>query len=126
MAFESTLITPFLGSSKMSRFTRLFMLLSLTAFVLTWAVMLVNGTIDALIDAAKSGTLSDGRPLKTSYTGILLVDFAISVLIAFFEPVTNGMSAGPRLLLVAFFPSAQSAMVWILIEGLRMDTNVTM
>lgn len=123
---KSTIAPSGLGSGTMSRHSRLFLLLSFTGFLLLWIVMAANGTISAMIDAVASGTLPDGRPLKLSYIGIPLVDQAISTVVAFFEPVTNGISPGPRLLMVAFMPSLQSAIIWVLIEGLRVDSNMAM
>ncbi|KAK7920442.1 hypothetical protein PG985_008464 [Apiospora marii] len=65
-------------------FSLSFMFLGTAGFVLLWGLMGINGTTGAMLNAAWTGKITGGPALKTRYTGIQSLDFALSILVAFF------------------------------------------
>jgi hypothetical protein len=96
-----------------------FIVLSLTGFLLLWGPMLSNGTLDAMNEIKKAGVFPDGRQLRSSYTGISVLDSPLTILGIFFDSGTNGFNPGPRLLLIDLGFTLQSAALWVLIENSR-------
>ncbi|KAL2802400.1 hypothetical protein BJX63DRAFT_115353 [Aspergillus granulosus] len=96
-----------------------FLALSLTGFTLLWLLMAYNGTLVALLKAAWTGVFADGRPLRSSYTGFFPIDFAIAVLVAFYDSQTDGQDAGTWIFIFNFLIMLQTAGVWVLVEGNR-------
>ena len=68
---------------------RYFLGLAITATVLLWGLSLWNGTVKALIVATITGHFEDQTALKTNYTGVYVLDFPLSLLVAFFFYGTN-------------------------------------
>lgn len=96
-----------------------FRILAALAIVSLWGVSLWNGTVEALIVAVWNGHLADGTPLKTDYTGIYLVDFPLSLLVAFFFYGSNGHDPGYQHFLIDAYSTLQSAFVWLYVESAR-------
>ena len=99
----------------------LFPLLSLLGFYNLWIRMLLNGTIDALDHATKTGAFPDGHPLLNTFFGIPPVDNAIATLVGFFDGMTNGSDPGSRLLYIEAVSTLQVAILWLMTEALRTD-----
>ena len=95
-----------------------FLFLAVLATTLLWGVSLWNGTVKALLLACWHGEL-DGIPLKTTYTGIAVIDFPLSVLIAFFFTGTNNSDRGYQYFLIDAYSTLQSAFVWLYVEASR-------
>lgn len=93
--------------------------LAVLAIGLLWGVSLWNGTVKALILAVWHGQLTDGTPLKTDYTGILPIDFLVSLLVAFFFYGTNGHDSDYQYFLLDAYATLQSAFIWLYIESAR-------
>lgn len=96
-----------------------FLALSVAGFILLWPVMMINGTLRGLLTAAWRGVFADGRPLRTTYTYLWPLDFAISVLVAFFDGQVNGKDSGAWLLMFDLLATLQTAILWLLVEGSR-------
>lgn len=96
-----------------------FIILSTTGFILLWGVMLLNGTLDAIDGAKKAGAFPDGRPLRSTYTGLPVLDSPLTTVVIFFDGVSNGSDLNARLLLIDFIFMLQSAALWALIESRR-------
>ena len=96
-----------------------FIALSIIGFGLLWVSMLVNGTLDAINAVKETGAFTNGRLLRSTYTGISLLDSQIATLVVFFDGVTNGLDPGPRLLMVDLSVMLQTAAVWVLVESRR-------
>jgi hypothetical protein len=96
-----------------------FRTLAVLATVLLWGISLYNGTVKALLLAAYNGTLQEGVPLKTDYSGIPIVDYPIALLVAFFFYGTNGYDPGYQHFLLDAYSTLQSAFVWLYVESLR-------
>ncbi len=93
--------------------------LAVLAIGLLWGVSLWNGTVNALILAVWRGQLTDGTPLETSYTGIIPIDFLVSLLVAFFFYGTNGHDPDYQHFLLDAYSTLQSAFIWLYIESAR-------
>ncbi|KAI9164126.1 Depudecin biosynthesis cluster protein 1 [Paramyrothecium foliicola] len=93
--------------------------LAVVAMVLLWGVSACNGTVGALLLAVWNGTLGNDVSLETKYTGILLVDYPISILVAFFYYGTNNHDEAYQLFLFDAYSTLQSAFVWLYLEAFR-------
>lgn len=116
-AFPQTLLTRNMMGSRV--FEVSFLALSALGFALLWPVMVYNGTLIALLRAAWNGAFADGRPLRTTYICFPPVDFAISVLVAFFDDQIDGNDDGTWLFMFDFQALLQTATLWVLIEASR-------
>ncbi|KAH8704703.1 hypothetical protein BGW36DRAFT_285720 [Talaromyces proteolyticus] len=96
-----------------------FPILSVIGFYLLWVVMAQNGTIDALDLVSKIGEYPNGRPLKTSYVGIPVVDSSISTLVAFTDSLTGGGDVACRLVMIDVVSTLQTAGLWVIVESVR-------
>ena len=96
-----------------------FLGLSVLGFVLLWLMMGYNGTLIGLLSAAWKGSFADGRPLRTTYIGLPPVDFAIAVLVAFFDPQIDGTDNGTWLFMFNLEALLQTAVLWVLVEAKR-------
>ena len=101
----------------------LFIVLSVVGFGLLWVSMLVNGTLEAINEVKEIGVFPNGRPLRSTYTGIPFLDSQIATLVVFFDGVTNGLDPAPRLLMVDLSVMLQTAAVWVLVESRRKGTQ---
>ncbi|KAJ5817290.1 hypothetical protein N7447_009523 [Penicillium robsamsonii] len=102
---------------------RYYQALLAAAIVLLWGVMAWNGTIVALVTAAWTGVLDDGKALHTTYTGIFLLDFPISVLVAFFFAATDGSHPDYQLFVMDAYSILQPAFVWLYADQLRLSSQ---
>ncbi|KAJ1337156.1 hypothetical protein MN608_00006 [Microdochium nivale] len=96
-----------------------FLSLAALATFLLWGVSLANGTITQLIIASWQGVLEDGTEFHTKYTGLFLLDFPISLLVAFFYFGTNGHDLAYQYFLIDAYSTLQSAFVWLYVESNR-------
>ena len=96
-----------------------FITLGTVAIALLWDVSLWNGTVTELIFVTWHGRFKDGTFLKTNYTGIIFIDFLLSLLVAFFLYGTNGSDPGYQLFLIDAYSTLQSAFVWLYVESNR-------
>jgi len=105
----------------MSSFTfqNYFLTLSLVAMVLLWGVSLSNGTVKEMILATWYGQFENGTLLRTKYTGIYIIDFPLTLLVAFFFHGTNGTDPGYQLFLIDAYSTLQSAFIWLYVESTR-------
>ncbi|KLU92413.1 hypothetical protein MAPG_11359 [Magnaporthiopsis poae ATCC 64411] len=83
-----------------------------------WGMMAWNGTLAALLVAAWTGKLEDGSALRTRYTGVPILDFGITVLVAFFYSGTDGSDDVYRLALVDGFATLQVFYLWLYAEDI--------
>jgi hypothetical protein len=81
--------------------------------------MVVNGTLVALLKTAWFGVFPDGTPLKTTYTGILPLDFPISILVAFFYGLPKCPGTPPHLMLVDLVAALMVINMLTLVESRR-------
>ena len=88
-------------------------------FCLLWGVSFFNGTLDNMNAVIEQGFFPGGRSLRSVYTGNSLLDARLTYLSAFYEPLSNALSAGPRLLFfdLNFMLSCTNA--WVFIESRR-------
>ncbi|XXH00687.1 hypothetical protein Hte_007037 [Hypoxylon texense] len=96
-----------------------FRFLAALAVALLWGISLMNGTVKALLLAVWHGQMDERIPLKTDYTGIAVLDYPISTLVAFFFYGTDGTEEAFQLFLVDAYSTLQSAFVWLYVETLR-------
>jgi hypothetical protein len=96
-----------------------FLTLSALATFLLWGISLWNGTVKALIVASWYGKFEDGTLFLTQYTGIFILDFPISLLVAFFFFGTNGRDEGYQLFLIDAYSTLQVAFIWLYVESGR-------
>ena len=98
------------------------LLLSAAGFYATWYILLNNGTVDHMKHIRDLGPrLLPGtdQPLKTVYTGIVAIDYRMTVLALFFwEHVDGSFPAGS---LFCFHFATQVVAGWglLMIEGSR-------
>ena len=93
--------------------------LSCLGFCLLWGVSFFNGTLDNMDAAIQRGSFPDGRSLRSTYTGYSLLDERLTFLTAFYEVLSNGLSAGPRLLFFDLNFVLSCTSVWVFIESRR-------
>lgn len=103
----------------MATYLYFFLGLSLVSLYLLWVVMLQNGTLGDMFSAALGGNFENGKTLRTRYVGIPGIDTAIALLVAFFDPVTNGIDTGSRILVLDFLSTLQTVGSWLTVEALR-------
>ncbi|KAK2624710.1 hypothetical protein QTJ16_005903 [Diplocarpon rosae] len=100
--------------------------LALLAFILLWAMSVVNGTVKELLLGVWHGRLAEGGvALQTRYTGLSLLDYPLAILVAFFFHGTSGHDEGFQLFLFDAYSTLQSAFVWLYAESLRPGNNPT-
>jgi len=93
--------------------------LSGLGFCLLWGVSFLNGTLDNVDAAIKKGFFPDGRILRSTYTGISLLDSRLTLLTVFYEVLSNGLSGGPGLLFFDLNFVLSCTNVWVFIESRR-------
>ncbi|KAK2057596.1 hypothetical protein LY76DRAFT_617067 [Colletotrichum caudatum] len=103
------------------RYRQFFLGLSALAVLLLWGISLLNGTVAALFKAVWTGELGPLVPLAGDYTGLPLVDYPVSLLVAFFFQGTNGSEEAYQLFLLDAYSTLQPAFVWLYVESLRDD-----
>lgn len=95
-----------------------FRLIAALGAVLLWGIMLYNGGVKAMVLAVWHGQVGDD-PLETHYTGLVLVDYPVALLVAFFFHVTSGRDRACQLMVLDGYATLQSAFVWLYAETLR-------
>ena len=105
--------------NRLQTFERGFLVLGAIGFTLLWPVMLYNGTIVALLQAAWHGVYRDGQPLLRRYTYFPPLDFMISILVAFFDDQISGTDDGAWFLMLDLVATLQAASLWVLVEASR-------
>ncbi|KAI1410707.1 hypothetical protein F5Y13DRAFT_167185 [Hypoxylon sp. FL1857] len=105
-----------------------FSALSFLGFVGQWIVMIINGSLVAMLLAAWKGTAPNGTPVKPGWTGIWPIDFALGVLAVFFGGLLDADAAdlfnhAPFLLLVDLISSLAVCGIMTLVEDRRNRTT---
>ncbi|KAH6715638.1 hypothetical protein BKA61DRAFT_575073 [Leptodontidium sp. MPI-SDFR-AT-0119] len=94
--------------------------LAFLALFLLWGICVANGTVKVLLLAVWHGRMGPGGViLETRYTGFPLLDYPLTILVAFFFHGTNGPDEGYQLFLFDAYSTLQSAFVWLYVESLR-------
>ncbi|KAI1126926.1 hypothetical protein F5Y10DRAFT_202617 [Nemania abortiva] len=87
--------------------------------ILLWGVAFFNGTLDNMNAAIAKSTFPDGRPLRSTYTGIGAIDGRVEYLVAFYEVLSNGTTLGPRLLFLNINFLIAASNIWLFVESRR-------
>ncbi|KAI1381940.1 hypothetical protein F4677DRAFT_10258 [Hypoxylon crocopeplum] len=90
-------------------------------FVTQWIVMMVNGSLVAMIVTTWEGAFPNGTPVK-SWTGIWPIDFVLGVLVVFFGGVLDLADLpdlGPYLILVDLISALGVCGIMTLVEDRR-------
>ncbi|KAI1759487.1 hypothetical protein GGR53DRAFT_527235 [Hypoxylon sp. FL1150] len=95
--------------------------LSGLGFFLLWVIMGLNGSLEALFEAILAGEFPNGRPLKTSYTGIWPIDFLLCVLVVFFDGLNNLVDTTPYLMLLDLVATLFVINTMTLVESRRLE-----
>jgi hypothetical protein len=96
-----------------------FLALSALGFLTLWALMTGNGTLLALIISAWTGTFPDGAKLKSSYTGLVIIDFPLSILVAFFYGLQSLEEVAPFLMLLDLVAALSVINLMTVVESRR-------
>ncbi|KAI1308309.1 hypothetical protein F5Y03DRAFT_350653 [Xylaria venustula] len=100
-----------------------FRALAFVAVLLLWGLYTLNGGVKANLLAPLNGKLSEDISLKNDYTGVFILDYPISLLVAFFYFATNGSDEGFQLLVFEGYSTLQSSFVWVYAEMMRPGTK---
>ena len=95
--------------------------MSIAGFYLLWVLMWQNGTIDAMDEAVRNHRFADGTTLKTEYTGVAVIDHALSTLVAFTHHVSTSDNKAAWMLYIDITASIQAAHLWCLVDSSRKD-----
>ncbi|KAI1097491.1 hypothetical protein F4804DRAFT_327448 [Jackrogersella minutella] len=71
-------------------------------FIAQWVLMVLNGSLFAILLASLKSQFPDGSPVKPVWTGIWPIDFSLRILVVFFGGLLNStelLNHGPFLLL---------------------------
>ncbi|KAI1425015.1 hypothetical protein F5Y12DRAFT_749282 [Xylaria sp. FL1777] len=96
-----------------------FRALAFLSVLLLWGFYTYNGTTKANLLAPLNGKLNEDISLKNDYTGIFIIDYPISLLVAFFYFGTDGSDEGFQLLVFEGYSTLQSSFVWMYAEMMR-------
>ena len=105
---------------------RLFITLSVSSGLLIWLTMLFNGMLEAMLQAKEHQNMPNGRSLKTTYTGIPGLDDWLTILVIFFDSLTNGYDLGVRLLIFELCVTVHVGLIWWMMDSLRVGQTSTM
>ncbi|KAI1118582.1 hypothetical protein F5Y14DRAFT_398966 [Nemania sp. NC0429] len=97
--------------------------LAALAVFLLWGLYALNGGFKANLLAPLDGELNGDLKLKNDYTGIFIVDYPITLLVAFFYFATDGSDEGLQLLTFEGYSTLQSSFVWLYAEMMRPGTK---
>ncbi|KAI1457073.1 hypothetical protein F4805DRAFT_430258 [Annulohypoxylon moriforme] len=103
----------------------LFSTLTGLGFVAQWIIMILNGSLFAMMLASWKNTFPDGAPLKT-WTGLWPIDFGLGILVVFFGGLldsTDLLNHEPFLLLADLIFSLAVCGTMTLIEDRRNRKN---
>ncbi|KAK2612307.1 Transcriptional regulatory protein [Conoideocrella luteorostrata] len=84
-----------------------------------WGHAYFNGMFNRLDTITRTLRFPDTRPLRSSYTGLALLDTQLTLLSAFYDVLTNSLSSGPRLLFFDINYAVACANLWTLVESRR-------
>ncbi|CAN8104632.1 unnamed protein product [Discula destructiva] len=84
---------------------------------LLWGNMALNGAMNAMLKTAGTGIFPDGAALKTSYTGVPLLDYMLSILVAFFYPIMT--ETAPYLVILDIVAAMLVINILVLVESRR-------
>ena len=87
--------------------------------ILLWGVAFNNGTLENMNAVIAQGFFPDGRQLRSTYTGNVVLDARLTYLVAFYEVLSNDLSDGPRRLFVDLVVLLCCSSVWVFIESRR-------
>ncbi|KAI0438132.1 hypothetical protein F4803DRAFT_111941 [Xylaria telfairii] len=93
--------------------------LAVLSILLLWGFYALNGGLKANLLAPLNGRLNDDIALKNDYTGIFIIDYPISLLVAFFYFATNASDEGFQLFVFEGYTTLQSSFVWMYAEMMR-------
>ena len=96
-----------------------FRALSFIAFLLLWGFYALNGGLTANVLAPLKGKLNEDISLKNEYTGVFIIDYPVTGLVAFFHFATNGSDEGFQLLVFEGYATLESSFVWVYAEMMR-------
>ncbi|KAH8598661.1 hypothetical protein B0O99DRAFT_650379 [Bisporella sp. PMI_857] len=96
-----------------------FFTLAFLAAGLLWGISIWNGTIKAILLAVWYQKFENGAALQTNYTGLIIFDFPLSILVAFFFSSTNNSDRGQQLFTIDAFATLLPAYVWLYVESAR-------
>ncbi|KAF7915870.1 uncharacterized protein EAE98_010950 [Botrytis deweyae] len=96
-----------------------FRTLTFSAVLLLWGISIWNGTIKALLLTVWHQRFEDGVIMHTQYTGIIILDFPLSILVAFFFSSTNNSNREQQMFTLDAFATFQPAYVWLYAESIR-------
>ncbi|KAI5924778.1 hypothetical protein F4810DRAFT_663270 [Camillea tinctor] len=99
-----------------------FRAISALGFCAQWVVMMINGMLITMLQAAWRGVSLSGAPIKTTWTRIWPIDYVLSVLVAFFaaiDTVVGFPNIGSFLLLVDLILALTVCGVMTLVEDRR-------
>jgi hypothetical protein len=101
----------------------LFAQLSGLGFLAAWGVMSYHGGTISLLKTAWTRTFPDGTPLIASHTGLVLIDFPLNTVVAFFASVSNwnhvDTGSGPWLMLLDLTATMPVINMMVLVESKR-------
>ncbi|RYC58313.1 hypothetical protein CHU98_g7899 [Xylaria longipes] len=87
--------------------------LAFLSIFLLWGIYALNGSLKANLLAPLNGKLNEDITLKNDYTGIFIIDYPITLLVAFFYFSTNGSDEGFQLFVFEGYSTLQSSFVWL-------------
>ncbi|KDN67411.1 hypothetical protein CSUB01_11670 [Colletotrichum sublineola] len=96
------------------------LVLAALGFVSLWGGMWFNGTLEGLLRVQQTAVFPDGRPMRTNFTGHVLIDSPTILLVAFFDLITDEKTHPAAPWLVFDLCSVLAAInTWVLIESRR-------
>jgi hypothetical protein len=96
-----------------------FLLLSFLGVLGLWIVAYFDGMTDRMETILTTLRMPDGRILRSTYTGIRILDWQLKLLSSFYEVLSNNLTSGPRLLFFDLNFVVACTNLWVLIEGRR-------
>ncbi|KAI1196930.1 hypothetical protein F5X97DRAFT_199679 [Nemania serpens] len=97
--------------------------LAALAVFLLWGLYALNGGLKENLLAPLHGKLNEDIKLQNDYTGIFIIDYPISLLVAFFYFATDGSDEALQLLTFEGYSTLQSSFVWLYAEMMRPGTK---
>ncbi|KAI1126626.1 hypothetical protein F5Y10DRAFT_244470 [Nemania abortiva] len=99
-----------------------FFTLSTLGLIAQWGAMVANGTLLGLMVTAWEGRFPDGVPMRTTWSGVWLIDYVLGLLVAFFYPLLNVInldSPAPVLLMTDLLLSLAVFSLIAIVQGQR-------
>ncbi|KAM7220167.1 hypothetical protein V8F06_004495 [Rhypophila decipiens] len=97
----------------------LFLLLSFLGILGLWIMAYFDGMTNRMETILTTLRMPDGRILRSTYTGIRIVDWQLTLLTSFYEVLSNNLTSGPRLLFLDLNFVVACTNLWVLIESRR-------